>query len=51
MGQNLGMVLEEHEALEMEMWILQQRAKLTYFYRNRMEEFNNLKMVYAFMKA
>jgi hypothetical protein len=46
-----GMVLEELEALEMEMWTLQQRAKLNDFYHNQMEEFNKLKMDYAFMKA
>jgi hypothetical protein len=45
------MVLEELEALEMEMWTLQQKAKLNDFYHNQMEEFNKLKMDYAFMKA
>jgi hypothetical protein len=48
---NFGMVLEELEALEMEMWTLQQKAKLNDFYHNQMEEFNKLKMDYAFMKA
>jgi hypothetical protein len=39
--QNLGMVLEELEALEKEMKTLQQRAKLVNLYHNYMEEFKH----------
>jgi hypothetical protein len=49
MKQNLNMVREELKALKMEMWILWQKVELAYLYHNQMEEFNNLKMEYAFM--
>lgn len=49
--QNSSMVLEELEALKTEMKILWQRVKLAYIYHNQMEEFNNFKMEYVFMKA
>jgi hypothetical protein len=48
---NLGIIQEELDALKEEMRTLRQKVELLYFYHNQMEEFNNLKMKYAFMKA
>jgi hypothetical protein len=48
---NLGIIQEELDALKEEMRTLRQRVELLYLYHNRMEEFNNLKMKYAFMKS
>ncbi len=51
MRQNLGMTLEDMEALEREMKTLRQKVELANLYHHLMEEFNNLKMEYAFMKV
>ncbi len=45
------MVHEELDMLVKEMRALRERAKLAYFYHYQMEEFDNLKMEHAFMKA
>jgi hypothetical protein len=48
---NHGVVHEELDMLVKEMRALRERAKLAYFYHYQMEEFDNLKMEHAFMKA
>ncbi len=48
---NLNVVQKELDILVEEMKALRQRAKLANLYHYRVEEFNNLKMEHAFMKA
>jgi hypothetical protein len=45
------MIPKNMEALEREMKTLRQRVELVDLYHNWMEEFDNLKMEYVFMKA
>jgi hypothetical protein len=45
------MILEDLKTLKREMRTLRQMAKLVDLYHNQMDEFDNLKMEYAFMKA
>ncbi len=49
--QNLGVNKEELDSLDKEMKGLRQRARLLDLYHHQMEEFDNLTMEYAFMKA
>jgi hypothetical protein len=49
--QNLGVIKEELDSLYKEMKALRQRVRLANLYHHQMEEFDNLKMEYAFMKA
>ncbi len=51
MWKNLNIIKEELDFLKKEMRPLKQRAELIDLYHHRMEEFNNLKMEYVFMKA
>ncbi len=48
---NLGVLLEKLDVLVEEMNALRQKTKLTILYHYQMEEFDNLKMEHAFMKA
>jgi L-2-hydroxyglutarate oxidase LhgO len=48
--QNSGVILKELDSLAKEMRALRLKAKLTYLYHHWMEEFDNLKMEYDFMK-
>jgi hypothetical protein len=48
---NLNVVQKELDILVEEMKALRQKVKLANLYRYRVEEFNNLKMEHAFMKA
>jgi hypothetical protein len=45
------MTLEDMEALERETRTLKQKVELANLYHHWMEEFNNLKMEYVFMKV
>jgi hypothetical protein len=45
------MIQEELKVLEKEVKMLRQRVELINLYHNQMEEFNNLSMEYAFIKA
>jgi hypothetical protein len=51
MKQNPGIVLKELGTLETEMRMLWQKAEFVDIYHNWIEDFDNLKMEYAFMKA
>jgi hypothetical protein len=51
MKENPIMNLEQMEAIEREMKTLRLRTKLANLYHHQMEEFDNLKMEYAFMKT
>jgi hypothetical protein len=49
--QNPGMTIEDMEVLEREMRMLRKKVELTNLYHHLMEEFNNLKMEYAFVRS
>lgn len=48
---NWSTIKEELDSLEKEMKALRQRAELVDLYHHQIEEFDNLKMEYVFMKA
>jgi hypothetical protein len=48
---NQSTIKKELDSLEKEMRALRQRAELVDLYHHWMEEFDNLKMEYVFMKA